>query len=103
MNASDMISIAKRNHNIKRQYLLVNKIQGKHIPVDPNVCLDMLTEFGQKLKAHYPNVGLVIGFAETATAVGAAIAAEYNNAFYITTTREPIETNNVISFKEEKS
>lgn len=103
MSTVDFIKIAKRNHNTKRRYLLVNELQGKHIPVDPDVCLDMLNSFAERLKTHFPNVGLIIGFAETATAVGAAVAAAYDDAFYITTTRENVKSDNIICFKEEHS
>ena len=32
----DLIKIAKRQNNKKRNYLIVNKLQGKHIPVIPS-------------------------------------------------------------------
>ena len=45
---------------------------------------------------------LVIGFAETATALGRLIADHFSQAFYLTTTREEI-TGKCIEFKEEHS
>ena len=103
MNYNDtMIKIAKRNNNTRRQYILVNQFQGKHVPIDPKVSLDMMTEFGNKLYSKYHNVGLIIGFAETATAIGAVVASIYKTN-YITTTRETDNIENYISFKEEHS
>ena len=32
---NDLIHICKRVNNCKREYLFVNKYQGKHIPVSP--------------------------------------------------------------------
>lgn len=101
--SSNIIEIAKRNHNIKRHYLLVNKLQGKHIPVKPSVSLEMMNTFGKQLYNKYPNANLIIGFAETATAIGAAVASHFN-ATYITTTREEIGAyENRICFEEEHS
>lgn len=99
--SEDVLRIAKRNHNKKRQYLLVNPLQGKHVPVNPADCLNMMHEFGNQLYTEFPDIGLIIGFAETATAIGAVIAA-MKNANYITTTREEIGSN-TIEFKEEHS
>ncbi len=31
----DLVRIAKRENNTKRKYLVVNRLQGKHIPVSP--------------------------------------------------------------------
>ena len=33
---SDLVRIAKRENNTKRNYLVVNPLQGKHIPVQPS-------------------------------------------------------------------
>lgn len=106
MNANDIILIGKRNHNTKRRYLLINKIQGKHIPTNAIDGLEMMDALGRKLKSKYPNTKLIIGFCETATAIGAEVSTffENNNARYITTTRENVPSvNNWISFQEEHS
>ena len=73
--AADTLRIAKRYNNPKRSYLLVNPLQAKHIPVSPAAALEMMGALGDQVAAKYPEARLVIGFAETATAIGAAVAA----------------------------
>ena len=79
---------AKRENNKKRSYLVVNPLQGKHVPVSPTAAFDMFGALADILKQAYREEKLLlIGFAETATAVGAYIAGELN-ALYMQTTRE---------------
>ena len=78
--AADTLRIAKRYNNPKRSYLLVNPLQAKHIPVSPTAALEMMSALGGQVAARYPEARLVIGFAETATAVGAAVAAPLGEA-----------------------
>ena len=73
--AADTLRIAKRYNNPKRSYLLVNPLQAKHIPVSPAAALEMMGALGNQVAAKYPEARLVIGFAETATAIGAAVGA----------------------------
>ena len=73
--AADTLRIAKRYNNPKRSYLLVNPLQAKHIPVSPAAALEMMGALGDQVAAKYPEARLVIGFAETATAIGAASPA----------------------------
>ena len=37
----DLVKIAKRENNPKRNYLVVDPLQGKHIPVVPSKALDL--------------------------------------------------------------
>lgn len=39
----DLVKIAKRENNTKRNYLVVDPLQGKHIPVVPSKALDLFT------------------------------------------------------------
>ena len=99
---TQLMHLAKRFHNTKRTYLLVDPLQGKHIPVSPKDCLTMLRTLGAKLKREFPQTKLVVGFAETATAIGAAVA-EYmgSDCVYIQTTREEVpEVSKWIEFQE---
>ena len=73
--AADTLRIAKRYNNPKRSYLLVNPLQAKHIPVSPAAALEMMGALGNQVAAKYPEARLVIGFAETATAIGAAVGS----------------------------
>ena len=103
--ADEVLKIAKRHNNSKRSYLLVNPLQGKHLPVSPSVALEMMRTIGDKVAKKYPDCKIVIGFAETATAVGAIVAASLNeNCFYVHTTRENFsDAHNFINFLEEHS
>ena len=102
---SDVLRIAKRHKNNKRSYLLVNPLQSKHIPVSPTIALDMMKTLGDKVASKYPDAKLVVGFAETATAIGAMVAASLaEDCIYIHTTRENFDDKyNFIDFLEEHS
>lgn len=99
-----IIDVEHRTNNPKRDFLFVNRNQGKHIPQSPGVILGLF----RKLLEHI-NIGqskiLVIGFAETATALGNYIADHLANCkYYLQTTREDIdEYSNLIEFSEEHS
>lgn len=101
----DLLRLAKRVNNTKRSYLLVNPLQGKHIPVDPEAALTMMRALGKTVKENCEGKPLVIGFSETATAIGAAVAAEIGGeCFYTQTTREIDESvQRWIYFSEEHS
>lgn len=102
--ASDTLRLAKRAHNTKRTYLLVNPLQAKHLPVSPTKALEMMWVLGNALAAEFPETKLVIGFAETATAIGAMAASCFDDAcVYIHTTREPLPEGSAIAFREEHS
>lgn len=99
-----LFRLAKRHHNTKRPYLLVNPLLGKHLPVSPTESLSMMYPLGNLLRLKYPDVKLIIGFAETATAVGAEVAACFKESAYIHTTRENIaNVRQWIPFSEEHS
>lgn len=99
----DLVRIAKRENNKKRGYLVVNRLQGKHIPVEPGQALEMFRALALRLKGHCARKRvLAIGFAETATAIGAAVAAELD-AYYMQTTREDLAGARYLYFSEEHS
>lgn len=99
----DLVKIAKRENNKKRNYLVVNPLQGKHIPVTPSKALDLFKNLADTFREEYQNERLLlIGFAETATAIGAQVAISIG-AKYIQTTREPIPNVEYLFFSEEHS
>ena len=103
-SADDVLTLAKRYKNTKRQYLLVDPLQGKHLPVEPEKALEMFHTLGRELAEKYPDTRLIIGFAETATAVGAGVSTCFENCIYIHTTREEIpEVESWAEFLEEHS
>lgn len=100
---NDLVRIAKRQNNKKRNYLVVNRLQGKHIPVKPQEAFKMFNELADKIKDVYSKEKiLIVGFAETATAIGAAVASRLKVP-YIQTTREVIEGVEYLFFSEEHS
>lgn len=99
----NLVRIAKRENNQKRNYLVVNRLQGKHIPVKPREALAMFQALADQVQGQYQaETLLVIGFAETATAIGAAVAAALNTD-YIQTTREVLPNAEYLYFSEEHS
>lgn len=97
--AEEVICISKRDGNKKRPYLILNKLQAKYIPVNPSTTIEMFEQLGVQVDlgeedpANPLNI-IVVGFAETATAIGAEVASiiqdrypSYNVTF-LPTTRE---------------
>lgn len=102
--AADTLRLARRVNNTKRNYLLVNPLQGKHLPVSPRAALKMMWTLGTQLAEEFPNTALVIGFAETATAIGAMAASCFGkDCVYVHTTREPLPEGSAVLFREEHS
>lgn len=99
----ELAAVAKRENNKKRSYLVVNRLQGKHVPVSPGKALRMFGSLAELLLEEYRGERLLlIGFAETATAIGAAVA-EKLGALYIQTTREQIRDVEYFYFSEQHS
>lgn len=100
---SDLIRIAKRENNKKRNYLIVNRLQGKHMPVSPGKAFELFDELADVVKREYKEERLLlIGFAETATAIGARLAVRLDS-FYMQTTREEIPEVRYLYFTEDHS
>lgn len=98
------LRVAKRYRNAKRAYLLVNPLQAKHMPVSPTEALTMMRTLGEGLRQEFPGARLVLGFAETATALGAVVASRLGpDCAFLTTTREAGEGPGWVRFLEEHS
>lgn len=83
-------SIAKRENNSLRDFLIINKFQSKHFPSDPSETVKRFKLLGERLKSVVGDrIPVVIGFSETAVALGAYVARELK-CNYITTTREEL-------------
>ena len=103
MYTENIIAIAKRENNTKRKFLVVNKEQGKHVPVSPDRPLRMFSALADLTAERYKGERLLlIGFAETATAIGEALAVQLN-ADYMQTTREHIPDVDYLYFSESHS
>lgn len=110
----DLIHIAKRTNNKKRDYLFVNKYLGKHIPEKAVAIKKLFTEFAEEISIQIPREEkiLVVGFAETATALAqfvtyySALTGDINVVYHLQTTRESFELEDSlinIAFEEEHS
>lgn len=103
---NDFLSLAKRENNPRRDYLIVNKAQSKHYPSDPRGTVKLCAEMGEKMRLIYPEGEcLAIAFAETAVGIGAlAASALGERCFLMSTTRERLpEYREYISFEESHS
>lgn len=91
MDYRDCVRVCKRVNNTKRNYLVLNKAQCKHVPSSPAKALKMFDDLADLVK-DYKNEQrlLVVGFAETATAIGVEVATKLN-CDYVNTTRENFE------------
>ena len=99
----DLVRIAKRENNTKRSYLVVDPLQGKHVPVEPSKAMNLFKSLAEKLQGKYEGERLLlIGFAETATAIGAQAAITLGTK-YIQTTREVIPDARYLFFSEAHS
>ena len=102
-NQNHLLKLAKRYQNTRRSYLLVNPLQAKHLAVEPSESLRMMQTLGRKLYQHHPDAKLIIGFAETATAVALHSAMQFpEDVCFLHTTREKLD-GSCLHFKEEHS
>lgn len=116
----DVIKMAKRHNNPKRDFLFVNTILGKHIAVQGRDAVMMHRALGDKVYELFKEKGwenkkvLLVGFAETATALAQNImfySLKFKEKFplnivgYTQTTREELPSNQYtnIAFEEEHS
>lgn len=100
---NELVAIAKRENNKKRNYLVVDPYQGKHIPISPTKAILLFNELAKKVKKAYQNERILfVGFAETATAIGAQVAITVGGK-YIQTTRECIDGVEYLFFSEAHS
>ena len=106
-NPDEIVSVCKRINNSKRDFVFVNTFQGKHIPQKPSMIFEIYDELRKSImQGLNPNEKVaIIGFAETATAIGNYMAATIENCIYYTqTTREFFpDIKPLIKFEEEHS
>ncbi len=104
-SVEQLVRVAGRENNKIRPYLYVDPLQGKHIPVRPSESVKLFRTLAEMVENEYPGERvLVIGFAETATAIGAGIAAYAENVRYcIHTTREKYDDAEYLYFTESHS
>lgn len=105
----DRITVEHRSNNTKRDFLFVNKVQGKHIPTKPSQTIEMCKELASVVGKGIRKgaMVLVVGFAETATAIAELVASNLMTPTDIVlTTREPRmdeRARKLLTFEEEHS
>ena len=131
LKLDDLITMASRANNEKRNFLFVSKVLGKHIEVNPSSCraigfilasllcgenkstsslIENISCEDNKIEKYFSDYHefkekiTVLGFAETATGIGMAVASAIKDSNYLTTTRECIDDlNSILNFEEEHS
>ncbi|MFI7367198.1 phosphoribosyltransferase [Streptomyces sp. NPDC050149] len=89
-----LLGLALRR-NPKRAHLLVSNVLGKHVPQRPSVVYGAGVELGRRVRDLLGEDGarhaVVLGYAETATGLGHAVADGLGQAPYLHSTRRPVE------------
>ncbi|MEU9853194.1 phosphoribosyltransferase [Streptomyces sp. NPDC047974] len=88
-----LLGLALRR-NPKRAHLLVSSVLGKHVPQHPSVVYGSGLGLGLRVRellgAEEAGRAVVLGYAETATALGHAVADGLGSAPYLHSTRRPV-------------
>ncbi|MEI5524307.1 phosphoribosyltransferase [Streptomyces brasiliscabiei] len=89
-----LLGLALRR-NPKRAHLLVSNVLGKHVPQSPAVVHGHGFALGRRVRELLGETGVrtavVLGYAETATGLGHAVADGVGEAPYLHSTRRPVE------------
>ncbi|MFF9766224.1 phosphoribosyltransferase [Streptomyces sp. NPDC014636] len=88
-----LLGLALRR-NPKRAHLLVSNVLGKHVPQSPSVVYDHGLRLGRRVRDLLGEAetatAVVLGYAETATGLGHAVADGLGSAPYLHSTRRPV-------------
>lgn len=98
-----LVGLALRRRST-RTHLLVSHVLGKHVPLDPRAAHAAGVRLGERTReALGGRSALVLGFAETATALGHVVAEELNAPYLHSTRREVPGVPPAVEFREEHS
>ncbi|WP_405947691.1 phosphoribosyltransferase [Streptomyces prunicolor] len=90
---TDLLGLALRR-NPKRAHLLVSNVLGKHVPQSPSVVYGYGFTLGRRVRellgTEESRRAVVLGYAETATGLGHAVADGIAVAPYLHSTRRPV-------------
>ncbi len=109
LTAARDVAVLALRRNPKRAHLLVSSVLGKHVPAPAAVVLGAAEELGSRVRrAVGGSTPYVLGFAETATALGHGVARvcarDAGPAPYAHTTRRKVPSGLApLSFEEEHS
>ncbi|UQI43857.1 phosphoribosyltransferase [Streptomyces sp. HU2014] len=104
---TSLLGLAVRR-NKKRAHLLVSHVLGKHVPAAPSAVYGSGVDLGRRVRALLGDEdaarAVVLGYAETATGLGHAVADGLALAPYLHSTRRPVAgVRPVGGFEEEHS
>ncbi|MFD0421545.1 phosphoribosyltransferase [Streptomyces parvus] len=89
----ELLGLALRR-NPKRAHLLVSNVLGKHVPQKPSVVYGAGYGLGERVRGllgeEEARRAVVLGYAETATGLGHAVADGLRDAPYLHSTRRPV-------------
>ena len=121
LELNEILGVAKRDNNPKRNFLFVTNLLGKCLIANPDVCrgtgylmADLVMQTNSfdedilvnSIRTNKSSLKLkkeleksidtdenvfVMGFAETATGLGMSVASAIKNSYYVTTSREEIK------------
>ncbi|MGH6614008.1 phosphoribosyltransferase domain-containing protein [Sphingomonas sp.] len=93
--------------NPKRGFLIVSRILGRHLPALPAAMRGAMEDLAAMIPADLPEPVVVLGMAETATALGQGVFAGYRRrhpatlAYYLQTSRQTVpDALRIASFEE---
>ncbi|MFE9770538.1 phosphoribosyltransferase [Streptomyces sp. NPDC005931] len=89
---TELLGLALRR-NPKRAHLLVSNVLGKHVPQSPSVVYGHGVALGRRVRellGEEAHGAVVLGYAETATGLGHAVADGLGVAPYLHSTRRPV-------------
>lgn len=93
--------------NPKRGFLIVSKILGRHLPARPAAMRQAMDDLGAMIPSDLPEPVVILGMAETATALGQGVFAAYRRlnpgrkAIYLQTSRQRVPNARTIASFEE--
>lgn len=103
---ADMAGFALRN-NPRRAHLIVSRVLGKHIPVAPSLILSTGHALADAVREvsteHFTETALALGYCETATGLGHAVAEGLGITYLHTTRKEAGHLPVAARFEEEHS
>jgi hypothetical protein len=100
---TDLVVPALRR-NPRRAHLLVSTVLGKHLPADPRVVRDAGRRLGAQVRQRLDGAAaLVIGYAETATALGHCVADALGADYLHSTRRRVAGVRPTLAFTEPHS
>jgi hypothetical protein len=105
----DRLSAFGARSNPKRGFLVVSKVLGRHVPARPSDLRKAMDDLADGLPRDLPGPVVIVGMAETATALGQGVHAGYvrrtarDDVYYVQSTRQADGRAPLVAFEEAHS